>query len=233
MLLNHTFIFPWRSVCCVLLLFFIGTPRIIYKSVRMQRCWPLIETPRFSCTKKNKRLFYTLKRKSKGKIENRYFQNPLPKEIVTIMVISSTLVNTTFLIKHFHECQHNCVRFNLRYKQGTLFCGEKRQQGEEKKDRISVGKIIYWVVNSWICIALFHNFWKVHFLHILCFKYGKLFVQRSVLDNSRQLLSFSFEDFNFRFRDEMNVSVQNVDLQTMMRNSVVACSLYRAFLCFL
>lgn len=76
-LLNHTFIFPCRSVCCVLLLFFIGTPWIIYKCVRMQRWRPLIETPTyFFCTKKNKRFFHTLKRKSKGKIENLYFQNP-------------------------------------------------------------------------------------------------------------------------------------------------------------
>lgn len=110
------------------------------------------------------------------------------------MVISSTFVNTTFLINHLHECQHNCARFfatkQTRNTFFFFFLVGKKSKGREKKDRISVLKIIYWVVNSRTCIALFHNFWKVHFLHILCFKYEKLFVQRSVLGNSRQLLSF-------------------------------------------
>lgn len=121
------------------------------------------------CTKKNKRLFYTLKRKSKGKIENRYFQNPLPKEIVTIMVISSTLVNTTFLINHFHECQHNCVRFKLRYKQGTLFFVGKRSNKGRKK-----GPIIRWENNLLSCKQLnlyctFSQLLKSTFLTYLVF----------------------------------------------------------------
>lgn len=98
-----------------------------------------LRLPDFFCTEKNKRLFYTLKRKSKGKIV--IFRTLLPKEIVTIMVISSTLVNTTFFINHFHECQHNCVRFKLPYKQGTLFfVGKRRNKGRKKRTEYPLGK---------------------------------------------------------------------------------------------
>lgn len=85
------------------------------------------------------------------------------------MVISSTLVNTTFLINHFHECQHNCVRFKLRYKQGTLFSGGKEATRGEKK-----GPDIRWENNLLSCKQLnlyctFSQLLKSTFLTYLVF----------------------------------------------------------------
>lgn len=118
--------------------------------------------------------------------------------------------------------------FNYGYKQGTSFVGEKMIEkkgvgGEKGPD--SIWEIIYWVVNSWTCIALFHNFWKVHFLHILCFKYQKLFVYRSVL-GKQQAAGLVFYVYFFFFSSEM-IWIWAAELftsQLMMRNSVVACS---------
>lgn len=153
----------------------IGALRIIYKSIRMQWCcsfeWDSLT---FFNKEKNIRLFCSLKtQQEKSKI---IFLWTLTQRICHSHGHFPTFVNTMFLINHHHECQHNCARFCYdTNKEHFFFVGKKVTRGG-KKDRNSVWKIIYWVVNSWTCIALFHNFWKVHFLHILCFKYGKLFV---------------------------------------------------------
>lgn len=94
--LNHACICP-QDVCCAPLPFFIGTPRIVYSSVRMQRCRPFEWDSHIFCIKRNKRLFYTLKT-AKDKSKNIFFRTLLSKEFVTNMVISSTFVNSTFIM---------------------------------------------------------------------------------------------------------------------------------------